>query len=137
MEHIDFYDGRGEGAEWLGTLSCHDASPQALGLIELFSPAEEFDRPNALFDAQDYREAVARLLASHDDQDPPGATWRATYPVDGWPHKHTGSGATLYAACWDKGAVWVHEYGHVFLVIYSNGFREPSKFPAFDRAAGT
>jgi hypothetical protein len=137
MEHIDFYDGRGEGAEWLGTLACHDASPQALGLIELFSPVADDSPAGHLFDGQDYREAVAKLLAKHDNQEAPGATWEATYPVDGWPHGRTTSASTLYAACWDKGAVWVHEYGHVFLVIYSNGFREPSKFPAFDRAAGT
>jgi hypothetical protein len=129
MEHIDFYDGRGEDAEWLGTLSATDASPTTLGLVELFSP-ENPDNTDGLFTREDYRRAVSALLEQR---------LTSVTPQAGWPHAHTDSVGTTYSACWKDGAVWIAEYGHVFLVVYSNGFREPSKFPAFTPrpAAGT
>ena len=87
----DFYVGRGEGAEWLGSIAW-DGNPA--GIDESVLTAT---------DEITYREAVADFLTSVDD---------ATLPEMGWPWPWDDSRTTDYAYAFDGGHVQASSFGH-------------------------
>lgn len=89
----DFYAGRGEAAEWLGSIG-YDGHPypEHVGDAVLSAGTEE-----------DYRAAVAARIGQHDD---------GTFPPMGWPWPWRDSRTTDYAYAWDAGEVWACRFGH-------------------------
>jgi len=87
----DFYVGRGESAEWLGSVA-YDG-------MDLAAPIK------AAADEGAYRIAVAAELAQRDD---------ATLPAQGWPWPWEDSRTTDYAYAWDDGQVWACAFGRVW-----------------------
>lgn len=90
MTRADFYIGRGQHAEWLGSIA-FDGYPD--GMPEGVLKATE---------EQDYREQVETFLTSRDD---------ASLPRHGWPWPWDDSDLTDYAYAFDDGAVW-YSVGH-------------------------
>lgn len=87
----DFYVGRGEQAEWLGSIAW-DGYPSGMPPELLRSP-----------DADDFRQRVAAFLVMRDD---------ATLPARGWPWPWEYSRTTDYAYAHDDGKVWASYFGH-------------------------
>ena len=88
----DFYVGRGEKAEWLGSIAW-DGHPEGLDAPQLLGATGE---PH-------YRNEVAKLLAARDD---------GTVPADGWPWPWKDSQTTDYALAFDERRVWASSFGH-------------------------
>lgn len=86
----DFYVGRGERSEWLGSVAWD-------GLPSGFEP--DFFRP---FGVDAWRASVEQELASRDD---------ATWPDQGWPWPWEDSGTTDYAYAFDDGKVYASCFG--------------------------
>lgn len=80
----DFYVGRGDKAEWIGSIA-YDGDP------------EDYDGITSSTTEADYREKVSKELASRDD---------ATLPEQGWPWAWDDSGTTDYAIAFDAGRVF-------------------------------
>lgn len=91
----DFYVGRGELAEWLGSIGM-DGYPDGWPSDPAFGPIIAI-RTEALF-----REMVAGMLA---------ACGSGTVPAQGWPWPWTSSRRTDYAYAFDEGRVWVACWG--------------------------
>lgn len=87
----DFYVGRGEKAEWLGSIAWDGDAGSVFDGHELM-----LDRAVTLSE-DDWRAWVARFLAERDD---------ATLPSDGWPWPWDDSRTTDCAFAWDGGRVW-------------------------------
>jgi hypothetical protein len=81
----DFYVGRGEKAEWLGSIAW-DGYPDGIDQ-DVFKATDE----------SSYREQVSSYLKSRED---------GTEPKDGWPWPWKDSRTTDYAYAFDDGAVW-------------------------------
>jgi len=81
----DFYIGRGEQAEWLGSIAW-DGHPD--GIAESVLQAK---------DEQIYRAAVQCFLEGRDDR---------SLPADGWPWPWEDSHTTDYAYTFAGGSVW-------------------------------
>lgn len=90
----DFYIGRGEKAEWLGSL-CYDGYPNGVPEDVLRNSHTE----------QEWRANVAKLLAGEES---------ATIPEQGWPWPWEDSRTTDYAYAWDDGTPWISSYGHAW-----------------------
>lgn len=93
----DFYVGRGESAEWLGSIG-RDGYPEG-------------GHPEALKGAsseKEYRERVEALLTEVGDD--------ATRPEHGWPWPWEDSRTTDYAYAWNEG-VQVSRYGRPWALI--------------------
>jgi hypothetical protein len=90
----DFYAGRGEHAEWLGSVA-YDGYPD--GLTDMLSDIDT---------EATWRARVARELAGRDD---------ATRPEQGWPWPWDDSSTTDYAFAWDGDRVWVSCYGSAWV----------------------
>lgn len=88
----DFYVGRGESAEWIGSIAL-DGYPSGLKKYKLFGADSE--------DA--FRNAVEELLAARED---------ATRPEQGWPWPWETSHTTDYAYAFDDGEVHASNFGH-------------------------
>ena len=86
----DFYIGRGEQAEWLGSIGW-DGYPDGIDK-ELFEAATEAE----------FRERLAKFAASRDD-------W--TKPEQGWPWPWNDSQMTDYAYAFDQGKVHAFNSG--------------------------
>jgi len=88
----DWYIGRGDKAEWLGS-TAWDGNP---GSIEEggFLGSKTAD---------DFRAAVNKFLASRDD---------GTVPSQGWPWPWEDSGTTDYSYALDDGVVYITCFGH-------------------------
>jgi len=86
----DFYVGRGENAEWLGSIAW-DGYPDGIDTPVLEGLTEEL-----------YREAVQNFLDSRDD---------AAYPENGWPWPWEDSRTTDYAYAYEDGEVWASCFG--------------------------
>jgi hypothetical protein len=84
----DYYLGRGERAEWLGS-SAWDGHP--VSLKEIAGAETE----KAFLDAVNER-------LSEDD---------GTRPKDGWPWPWETSSTTDFAYAWDEGKVWISCFG--------------------------
>jgi hypothetical protein len=87
----DFYVGRGEQAEWLGSIGW-DGYPSGIDSAVL----------NAA-DQATYRAAVAAFFTTRDD---------VTLPEQGWPWPWTDSSITDYAYAFDEGGVYYSYFGH-------------------------
>lgn len=86
----DFYVGRGETAEWLGSIAW-DAYPPAMRVAILGATTED-----------EYRQAVGVMLAERDD---------ATFPENGWPWPWDDSSTTDYAYSFHDGKVMASCFG--------------------------
>lgn len=86
----DFYIGRGENAEWLGSIGW-DGNPY--GLPERLLAASTED---------DFKAAFHAYIASRDD---------FTSPDMGWPWPWNDSRTTDYAYAFDDGKVWASCFG--------------------------
>ena len=90
----DFYVGRGEKAEWIGSIAW-DGYPSGFGDEDRADPKK--------CKAEDaYRQAVAAELSARDD---------STLPGDGWPWPWEDSATTDYAYAFDDGQVWGSCFG--------------------------
>lgn len=89
----DFYVGKEEQAEWLGSIAW-DGYPDGIsrGLLEATNEAG-------------YREEVSRFLAERDD---------CTLPEQGWPWPWEDSGTTDYAYTFDEGRVQASRFGNAW-----------------------
>lgn len=86
----DFYMGRGESAEWLGSIAW-DGYPPGIGGGLLAVTTETA-----------WREGVTAFLAKRED---------ATKPEDGWPWPWEDSRTTDYAYAFDGDRVWASGFG--------------------------
>jgi hypothetical protein len=97
----DFYVGRGEAAEWLGSVA-YDGDPSGWASgdagVELTICQDE-PHPDSILEAKtsgQYVRRVAAMLA---------VCHHATLPAQGWPWPWETSHTTDYAYCWDAGEV--------------------------------
>ena len=86
----DFYVGRGEHAEWLGSIAW-DGYPRGIDKQVLGCQSEEA-----------FRHAVATFLAGRENK---------TLPEQGWPWPWMDSSTTDYAYAFDEGQVWAASEG--------------------------
>jgi hypothetical protein len=100
----DFYIGRGDKAEWLGSIAW-DGYPAGIAGHRNGTSAGDVKKSPILTakTPRAFRKAVADELASRDD---------ATTPDMGWPWPWTTSSTTDYAYAFDKGKVWASGFGH-------------------------
>lgn len=89
----DFYVGRGESAEWLGSIAW-DGYPDGIDDALLKSSDEAA-----------YRQAVATFLGGRSDK---------TLPAQGWPWPWENSSTTDYAYAFDDGKVYASCFGHAW-----------------------
>lgn len=87
----DFYVGRGDTAEWLGSIAW-DGYPAGLPLRLLTSPSEE-----------DYRRDISDFLDERED---------ATRVENGWPWPWKDSRTTDYAYAFHENNVWACPFGY-------------------------
>lgn len=87
----DFYAGRGEQAEWLGSIGW-DGYPE--GIAEDILSASTIEA---------YKAALSRFFAGRND---------ATLPRMGWPWPWEDSHTTDYAYAFDGGQVYASSFGH-------------------------
>ena len=110
----DFYVGRGENAEWLGSIAW-DGYPEGLELTlaqtECFAPGcfankrEDWPEGKHLLDAEtelEYRYRIERFFENRDD---------VTRPEMGWPWPWENSNTTDYAYAFDGKRVWASCFG--------------------------
>lgn len=83
----DFYVGKGEKAEWLGSCS-YDGHPGSTGV----------DRAKT---EKEFRAAVTERISEED----------GTTPEEGWPWPWNDSHTTDYAYAFDAGKVWCSGFG--------------------------
>ena len=87
----DFYVGKGEDSEWLGSIAWDG---------DLYGiPDEILDA----FEETDYRREVVKFLKGRDD---------GTFPEQGWPWPWKDSHTTDCAYTFFKGNVWASSFGH-------------------------
>ena len=86
----DFYVGRGENAEWLGSIAW-DGYPEGLPMSLWNITSEE-----------EWRKSIVGILTSRED---------ASLPADGWPWPWEDSGTTDYAYALDSEKVWASFFG--------------------------
>lgn len=100
---VDFYVGRGETAEWLGSYP-FDGYPS--GVFEDRELPLFAERPIA---EETWRTFIAEFLAKNAD--------RATLPEMGWPWPWKDSRTTDYAYAWDGGEVFGSCFGHAWFQV--------------------
>lgn len=91
----DFYVGRGNQAEWLGSIAW-DGYPSGIDDEVLQSISE-----------QEYRIAVEKFLQSRED---------ATLPKDGWPWPWDDSNTTDYAYAFENNKVYAACFGYSWFI---------------------
>jgi hypothetical protein len=91
----DFYVGRGEQAEWLGSIAW-DGYPDGQPGNPKYGPVI------AAASEPEFRERVANLLAAKDD---------GTTPDKGWPWPWENSRLTDWSYAFDAGQVWASKFG--------------------------
>jgi hypothetical protein len=101
----DFYVGRGENAEWLGSIG-FDGYPSNIGPEILAATSEE-----------PFRESVRRRIAD---------TKSGTTPDQGWPWPWDNGHLTDYSYAFDDGKVWMSNFGRSWLPATEN---EPDEWP--------
>lgn len=90
----DFYVGRGETAEWLGSVAW-DGYPDGLRKTPIFRAQTE----------QAFRDAVRKELAKRED---------GTFPNQGWPWPWENSQTTDFAYAFDGTKVHASCFGHAW-----------------------
>lgn len=113
----DFYIGRGESAEWLGSIAW-DGYPEGITPEDVpevvRTPIQTLKLPRHkswpegqhLFDATTREQFVERLELFFLDRDD------VTRPAQGWPWPWEDSGTTDFAYAFDDGRVWTSPFGH-------------------------
>lgn len=107
----DFYVGRGEDAEWLGSIAV-DGYPSSVPASIRGAASEAA-----------YRRAVAAFLDSRDD---------ASTVHDGWPWPWSDSRTTDYAYALDDNVVWASYFGHEW---FDAAKREPPSVQEGEKVA--
>jgi hypothetical protein len=92
----DFYLGRGENAEWLGSIAW-DGHPDSID-TEVLSATDEGG----------YRAELAKFFEPRDD---------VTLPERGWPWPWDTSATTDYAYALDEGRMWASRFGGTWFAI--------------------
>jgi len=94
----DFYVGRGETAEWIGSIG-YDGYPEdqykngvSMGIL-------------AARNEVSFRKRVQKYLAQHD----------GIFVNEGWPWPWEDSGTSDYAYAWDGWMVWRSSFGHAWM----------------------
>ena len=100
----DFYVGRGEQAEWLGSIAW-DGYPD--GVFAARRQDAEYI-PNDITDEQSWRDHVVAFLTPRKDH---------TFPEQGWPWPWSDSGTTDYAYALDGGQVWGSCFGRPWFLV--------------------
>lgn len=90
----DFYVGRGQDAEWLGSIA-FDGYPD-----------EDNNRLLKIDREDEFRRQVSEFLEERDD---------GTTPDQGWPWPWNDSRTTDYSYAFDKGEVWVSDFGQTWV----------------------
>ena len=105
----DFYIGRGEKAEWLGSIawdgySIDECDPKDLSTNDIEKKTESYweHAIKAAKTETEYREAVTNFCTKRDD---------GTLPADGWPWPWDDSNTTDYAYAFDDGKSLVKHIG--------------------------
>ena len=88
----DFYVGRGEKAEWLGSIAW-DGYPEGIPKSILKAKQSE----------EEFRMEVVKELSVRGD---------STFPEMGWPWPWDDSRTTDYAYAFEDGKVWASSFGH-------------------------
>lgn len=106
----DFYVGRGESAEWIGSITW-DGYPSGIDTDVLKAETEE-----------DYRTQVAAFFANRDD---------VTRPTEFWPWPWDDSRTTDYAYAFEGGKVYASSFGHSWFGVDPGAecFGEPEESP--------
>ena len=100
----DFYVGRGEKAEWLGSIAW-DGYPEGV----IGREGKRNTGLEAATSADEFRSAVAKFLSYRDD---------ATLPANGWPWPWNDSNTTDYAYAFDGDRMWITDRGWTDLREY-------------------
>lgn len=87
----DFYVGRGQDAEWIGSIAW-DGYPEGI--------PDEIKEPR---DEKEYRVSVGLFISGRDD---------GTLPEMGWPWPWQTSHTTDYAYAFDAGVVYASNFGY-------------------------
>lgn len=106
----DFYKGRGEKAEWLGSIAW-DGYPEGLPKKLLKSKT-----------LKEFKENLKSFLDGRDD---------ATLPADGWPWPWNDSELTDYAYAFERGKVYACPFGYGWFIATEdepNGEDNPNFF---------
>lgn len=96
---VDFYVGRGEGAEWLGSYPW-DGYPD--GVFHRDDDVAIFN-PTSPPSGSAWRQWVSAFLSKGGD--------RSTLPEHGWPWPWEDSGTTDFAYTWDDGVIYGSNFG--------------------------
>lgn len=119
----DFYIGRGETAEYLGSIRGNDVDPESLKAITRFQ-----SETDDLYDELAFRRDVKKLILGDEETSNDGTTW---------PHRYATSGASDWVYCFDLATVHVYEEGHQVLSLLCNGARKEAEFPWHGGVAAT
>lgn len=130
----DFYIGRGENAEWIGSVAW-DGYPDGIVSATLYDPetgntgdrdAEEgevsYGLPT-LFEVpteEEFRQMVTGFLENRQD---------GTKPADGWPWPWKDSGTTDYSYAWDGDQIYISNYGSAWQDKEEHDRREAQEDP--------
>lgn len=101
---IDFYDGRGADAQYLGSVT----GAPGLPYFGVFQSVDETEYT---------RERYRRFVEAY-----------VSYRL--WPHRHASSDETAWTFAYDKGSVYVYRYGVEMLVIRCNTHRTAHRNPS-------
>lgn len=98
----DFWIGRGEQAEWLGSVAW-DGYPSGIAQqkVTIVKTGEETTVLESTTE-REFRQRLKLMFALRDD---------ATRPEQGWPWPWATSATTDYAYTFDDGRVWVSNFG--------------------------
>lgn len=99
---VDFYVGRGETAEWLGSYPWDGYPDGVFG--EVGVRARLFAEPPPT--EEEYRHWVTDFLTSSEN------AGRSTLPEHGWPWPWDDSRTTDYAYAWEAGVIYGSCFGH-------------------------
>ena len=134
----DFYIGKGEDAEWLGS-TAWDGYPSGIEiLLKEKAPRHEgwpmwhklgkYPEGKHLFDSQTEKEFKKRLDRYFKYRD------YVSRPRDGWPWPWYSSDGTDYTYTFDEGKVWASSFGTAWFDPKNepeNGFELKGKTPIF------
>ena len=115
----DFYVGRGEHAEWIGSIA-YDGYPDGIARSELAAKSEK-----------EFRDEVASLIRNRS---------HGTTPDRGWPWPWDDSRTTDYAYAFDDGAVFMSVFGRRWLPVTPDDpgdeYRNSPKVAVFPKFGG-
>lgn len=112
----DFYVGRGEKAEYIGSIVGANVNPEDLRAFTRFQGTEK-----NLYDERQFRAEVAHLIESPE--------YELAFDGTRWPYGYATSGASDWAYCFDLASVHVFQEGHLVFTILCNGARKEADFP--------